>query len=45
MKMLITPLGRVAILKSLLLSKRIDLWILLPNLPDEYINILLKTVV
>ena len=38
MKRLITPLGRVAVLKYLFLSKLIHLWILLPNPPDEYIN-------
>ena len=42
MKRLITPLGRVAVLKSLVLSKLIHLWILLPNPPDEYINSLQK---
>ena len=38
MKRLITPLGRVAVLKSLVLSKLMLLWILLPNPPNEYIN-------
>ena len=33
----ITPLGRVAVLKSLILSKLIYLWILLPNPPDHLI--------
>ena len=42
MKSLITSLGRVAVLKSLVLSKLIHLWILLPNPPDEYINSLQK---
>jgi hypothetical protein len=42
MKRQITPLGRVAILKSLVLSKLIHLWILLPNPPDECINSLQK---
>ena len=42
MKRLITPLGRVAVLKSLVLSKFIHLWILLPNPPDEHINSLQK---
>ena len=42
MKRLITPLGRVAVLKSLVLSKLIHLWILLPNPADEYINSLQK---
>ena len=41
-KRLITPLGRVAVLKSLVLSKLIHLWIMLPNPPDEYINSLQK---
>ena len=31
MKRLITPLGRVAVLQSLVLSKLMHLWILLPN--------------
>ena len=34
----ITPLGRVAILKSLILSKLIYLWILLPNPPPNFIK-------
>ena len=38
----ITPLGRVAVLKSLVLSKLIHLWILLPNPPDHYITNLQK---
>ena len=38
MKRLITPLGRVVVLKSLVLF----LWILFPNPPDEYINSLQK---
>ena len=42
LKRLITPLGRVAVLKSLVLSKLIHLRILLPNPPDEYINSLQK---
>ena len=33
-----TPLGRVAVLKSLILSKLIFLWILLPNPPDIIIK-------
>ena len=41
-KRLIIPLGRVAVLKSLVLSKLIHLWILLPNPPDEYINSIQK---
>ena len=34
----VTPLGRIAVLKSLVLSKLIFLWILLPNPPDDMIN-------
>lgn len=34
-KRLCTPLGRIAILKSLILSKLVYLWILLPNPPDK----------
>ena len=34
----ITPLGRVAILKSLILSKLIHLWILLPDPPDNFVK-------
>lgn len=34
----ITPLGRVVVLKSLILSKLIHLWILLPKPPDNLIN-------
>ena len=34
----ITPLGRIAILKSLILSKLIFLWVLLPNPPDGLIT-------
>ena len=34
----LTPLGRLAILKSLILSKLIYLWILLPYPPDGVIN-------
>ena len=33
----ITPLGRVAVLKSLILSKLIHLWILLPKPPDALV--------
>ena len=33
-----TPIGRVVILKSIILSKLIYLWIMLPNPPDEIIN-------
>ena len=38
----LTPLGRVAILKSLVLSKLIHLWILLPDPPDHYVKNLQK---
>ena len=38
----ITPLGRVAILKSLILSKLIHLWILLPDPPDSFVKDLQK---
>ena len=41
-KRLITPLGRVAILKSLILSKLVHLWILLPDPPDDFVNNLQK---
>ena len=34
----LTPLGRVAVLKSLILSKLIYLWLLLPNPPDNLIH-------
>ena len=37
-KRLITPFGRVAILKSLILSKLVHLWILLPDPPDDFLN-------
>jgi hypothetical protein len=40
MKRSITPLGKVAILKSLVLSKLIYLWIMLPNPPQEIIKAL-----
>ena len=36
----ITPLGRVAVLKSLILSKLTYLWILLPNPPDIFFQTL-----
>ena len=42
MKRLITPLGRVKVLKYLVLPKLIHLRILLPNPPDEYVNSLQK---
>ena len=35
LKRLITPLGRVAVLKSLILSKLVHVWILLQNPPDD----------
>ena len=38
----ITPLGRVAILKSLILSKLIHLWILLPDPHDNCVKDLQK---
>ena len=38
----ITPLGRVAILKSLILSKLTHLWILLPDPPDNFVKDLPK---
>ena len=37
-----TPIGRVVVLKSLILSKLIYLWIMLPNPPDEYLDSLQK---
>ena len=42
MKRLIASFGSVAVLKPLVLSKLIHLWILLPNPPDEYTNSLQK---
>ena len=36
-KRTITPLGRVAVLMSLILSKLVYLWIF-PNPPDKFIN-------
>ena len=38
LKRLITPLGRVAVLKSLILSKLTHLWMLLPNPPDPVVK-------
>jgi hypothetical protein len=38
----ITPLGRIAILKSLILSKLIQLWLLLPRPPENLLNELQK---
>ena len=37
-KRTITPLRRVAVLKSLILSKLVYLWIMLPNPLDKFIN-------
>ena len=42
MKRSITPVGRVAVLKSLILSKVIHLWMLLPHPPDHYMTELQK---
>ena len=36
----LTPLGRIAILKSLILSKLTYLWLLLPNPPDDIVKTL-----
>jgi len=41
-KRILTPLGRIAVLKSLVLSKLTYLWLLLPNPPDEQMNRLQK---
>lgn len=38
LKRSITPLGRVAVLKSIILSKLVYLWILLPNPPIEFVQ-------
>ena len=38
LKRQLTPLGRVAVLKSLILSKIVFLWLLLPNPPDDFID-------
>ena len=43
LKRQIMPLGRVAVLKSLILSKIVYLWILLPNPPDKLVDALQKT--
>ncbi|WP_293716296.1 hypothetical protein, partial [Thiolapillus sp.] len=43
LKRQITPLGRVAVLKSLILSKIVYLWLLLPNPPDNLVDALQKT--
>ena len=37
-KRIITPLGKVAVLKSLILSKLVYLWTLLPNPPNKFIK-------
>ena len=42
LKRLITPLGRVAVLKSLILSKLVHLWLLLPNPPSNFTEKLQK---
>lgn len=39
-KRILTPLGRIAVLKSLILSKIVYLWTLLPNPPDEFLQAL-----
>ena len=44
LKRLITPLGRIAVLKSLILSKLVHLWLLLPNPPDASVEKLQKMV-
>jgi hypothetical protein len=44
LKRQLTPLGRVAVLKSLILSKLIYLWMLLPNPPDNTVNLIQKSV-
>jgi len=44
LKRQLTPLGRVAVLKSLILSKLVHLWLLLPNPPDSIIVAMQKTV-
>ena len=41
-KRTITPLGKIAILKSLILSKIVQLWMLLLNPPDGFIDRLQK---
>ena len=43
LKRQITPLGRVAVLKSLILSKIVYLWLLLPNPPDKLGDALQET--
>ena len=44
LKRQIIPLGRVAVPKSLIVSKIIHLWLLLPNPPDNFVNEFQKTV-
>ena len=44
MKRVITPLGRIAVLKSLILSKLVHLFMLLPNPPDDYLVQLQKMI-
>lgn len=44
LKRQITPLGRIAILKSLILSKLVHLWMFLPNPPIEEINMIQKSI-
>ncbi|KAK7484726.1 hypothetical protein BaRGS_00024011 [Batillaria attramentaria] len=44
MRRILTPLGRIAVLKSLILSKLVYLWMLLPNPPDGFITKLQKTI-
>ena len=43
LKRQITPLSRDAVLKSLILSKIVYLWLLLPNPPDKLVDALQKT--
>ena len=38
LRRLITALGRIAILKSLILSKLVHLWLLLPDPPDSFMK-------
>jgi len=45
LKRQITPLGRIAVLKSLILSKITHHWLLLPNPPDKLIDELQKSVI
>ena len=44
LKRQLTPLGRIAILKSVILSKLVHLWLLLPNPPHNFINTLQKSI-